>query len=403
MRVLMLNAFHWLKGGVERTVFDETRWLESAGHDVAHFATSDSRNVPSAFARHFAPAADFGEDTPAWRQLPQLSRAVWSAPAAQALAGLLAEWRPDVAHVHAPSRYLTPSVLEVLERSGVPMVMTLHDFKPWCTNRVLYAHGAPCERCRGGAHWHAVAIGCVQHSRLKSLVGAVEAYTHDRRGAYASVRRWIAPSRFMGEKATDLGADATRVRVLVHGVEAVTPAAPPAGLPERFALYAGRLSEEKGVRLLPAVARAIAPVPLLVAGGGPLEPWLREHAPGAIRLLGHLDTATLAAVRSRAAVVLVPSLFPETFGYAVAEAQLEARVVVASRIGALPDLVQHEATGLLASPGDEAALVQATQRALGDASASAWGVAARERAAAELSPSAHASGLVKLYAEAIRA
>ncbi len=403
MRVLMLNAFHWLKGGVERTVFDETRWLEAAGHEVAHFATADARNAPSAFARHFAPAADFGEDTPAWRQLPQLARAIWSAPAAHALGGLLAEWRPDVAHLHAPSRYLTPSVLEVLKRADVPTVMTLHDFKPWCTNRVLFARGAPCERCRGGSHWHAVTTGCVQHSRLKSLVGAIEAYTHDRRQAYASVRRWIAPSRFMGDKAAELGADPARVRVLVHGVEAATPGAAPAGLPERFALYAGRLSEEKGVRLLPAVARGLAPVPLVVAGGGPLESWLRNHAGDTLRLLGHVESGALAEVRSRAAVVLVPSLFPETFGYAVAEAQLEARVVVASRIGALPDLVQHEATGLLVPPGDEAALVQAAQRALGDAAASSWGVAARARAAAELSPRKHASGLVQLYQEAMRA
>ena len=84
MRVLMLNAFHWLKGGVERTMFDETRWLEAAGHELGAFAIHHPRNVPSAFARHFAPAADYGEETPAWRQVPQLPRAIWSAPAARA-------------------------------------------------------------------------------------------------------------------------------------------------------------------------------------------------------------------------------------------------------------------------------------------------------------------------------
>src|ERR1043166_2093280 len=232
MRVLMVNAFHWLKGGVERTVFDETRWLEAAGHEGGHFATRDPRNCESRFARHFAPAADFGEGTPAWRQLPQLARVLWSAPAARALVGLLAEWRPDVAHVHAPSRYLTPSVIAELERAGVPSVMTLHDFKPWCTNRVLFARGEVCERCRGGHHWHAVTTGCVQRSRLKSAVGAVEAYAHDRRGAYRPIRRWIAPSAFVREKAAELGADPARVRLLAHGVERTSDAG------------AGRRSEE---------------------------------------------------------------------------------------------------------------------------------------------------------------
>jgi glycosyltransferase involved in cell wall biosynthesis len=101
-------------------------------------------------------------------------------------------------------------------------------------------------------------------------------------------------------------------------------------------------------------------------------------------------------------VVLVPSLFPETFGYAVAEAQLEGRVVVASRIGALEELVQHEATGLLVLPGDEAAWIVAARRALTDPAAPEWGAAAREQAARTLSPVTHTTGLVAEYEAAIR-
>ncbi|HXJ69238.1 MAG TPA: glycosyltransferase [Verrucomicrobiae bacterium] len=404
MRVLMLNAFHWLKGGVERTVFDETAWLERAGHEVAHFAIRDPHNLPSPFADHFAPAADYSETTPAWRQLAQLPRAIWSAPAARALAGLLRAWQPDVAHVHAPSRYLTPSVIEGLERARVPVVMTLHDFKPWCTNRILFARGEMCVRCKGGHHWHAVAVGCVQRSRLKSLVGAIEAYDHDRRGAYRPVRRWIAPSRFVREQSVALGADAARVRLLAHGVEAPVPGS--AGvpeLPERFALYAGRLSEEKGVRLLPALARGIAPTPLVVAGGGPLAGWLADQANAGVRLLGHLGPQGLAAVRARAGAVVVPSLFPETFGYAVAEAQLDARAVIASRIGALGELVEHEVTGLLVPPGDDAALVAAARRTLAEPErARGWGEAARARARQAFDPGTHARGLIAIYEEALR-
>ena len=130
MRVLLVNAFHYLRGGVERTYLDESRWLEGAGHEVLHFATRDPRNLPSPTARHFAPAADFGKTAPAGRRLAQLPRALWSRPAAQAMEGLLRETRPEIAHLHAPSRYLTPAFLRPLERAGVPVVMTLHDFKP---------------------------------------------------------------------------------------------------------------------------------------------------------------------------------------------------------------------------------------------------------------------------------
>jgi glycosyltransferase involved in cell wall biosynthesis len=404
VRVLLVNAFHWPKGGVERTYFDESRWLAAAGHEVAHFATRDARNLPSPTAAYFAPAADFGEGGSGRAQLAQLPRALWSAPAADAMSRLLRAFSPDVAHLHAPSRYLTPSVLRPLERAGVPIVHTLHDFKPWCTNRLLYAHGEICERCRGGKHWHAVTTACVQDSRARSVVGAAEAYLHDAVGAYRAVRRWVAPSVFVRDKALSFGVAPERLRVLFHGVEppaAVGPAPP--GTPERYVLFAGRLSVEKGVRLLPEIAARIAPVPLLVAGEGPLGPWLDAQRSANVRRLGHLPDAELAGLRAHAAVVVAPSLFVEHFGYSVAEALLDARAVVASRIGALPELVEHEVTGLLAEPGDAKGFADQVRRALDDAAAARWGEAGRERVRRVGDPAVHVAGLTALYEEARRA
>ncbi len=411
MRVLHVNAFHWLKGGVERAMFDETRWLEAGGHSVGHFAIRDERNAPSPTAEFFAPAADYSEGGPLARQLAQLPRAIWSRPAEDAMTRLVEAWRPEIAHVHAPSRYLTPSPLASLERAGVPVVMTLHDFKPWCANRVLFARGAPCERCRGGAHWHAAATGCIHDSHAKGAVGAWEAYAHDRRGAYRAVRRWIAPSRFAGDKAVSLGAPKERVRVLGHGVEIAADAdalaaAPSREAPERpFALYAGRLSAEKGVTLLPAIARAIGDTPLVVAGEGPLRGALeaaRTTAPN-LALVGALDTTRLVPLLARAAVVVVPSLFYETYCYAAAEAQYFGRAVVGSAIGAIPELVEHERTGLLAPPGDAGVWTTAVRRALAAPEAATWGEEGRRRVRASADPRRHVEGLLAIYREAIAA
>jgi glycosyltransferase involved in cell wall biosynthesis len=402
MRVLLVNAFHYLKGGVERTYLDESRWLAGAGHDVAHFATRHPDNEPSPTAAYFAPPADFTEGGSALAQLPQLPRVLWSAPAADAMQRLLAAWPPDLAHLHAPSRHLTPSILRPLARAGVPVVMTLHDFKPWCTNRILYAHGEVCERCRGGSHWHAVTTACVQGSRAKSAVGALEAYLHDALHAYASVRRWIAPSRWVYEKARTFGVDDARLRVLSHGVELPRRSSePPPGTPERYVFFAGRLAAEKGVRLLPAIAAAIAPVPLVVAGEGPLAAWLHDQRLANAHLVGHLPDAALAGLRARATVVVAPSLFVEHFGYSVAEALLDARPVVAARIGALPELVEHEVTGLLAPPGDGPAFAAAVKRALEDPAAAGWGEAGRDRVRRVGEPRVHLENLLGIYREAI--
>ena len=407
MRVLLVNAFYYPRGGVERAVIDETRWLAAAGHEVAHFAIQDPRNLASPTARFFAPPADYSEGAPLGAQLALLPDAIWSRPAAAAMQRLLAAWRPDLAHIHAPSRYLTPSPMRVLERAGVPMVMTLHDFKPWCTNRTLFAHGRPCERCRGGAHWQAFATGCVQNSVAKSAVGAVEAYVHDAVGAYRGIRRWIAPSQFVRDEVVSLGLDATRVRVITHGIEPDRHAAPPPTgpipkLPDApFVLYAGRLSEEKGVRLLPEIARRMVPTPLIVAGEGPLGAWLIEQRASVPSLLpiGHLERATLDAVTARATVVLVPSQSYETFCFAAAEALLAGRPVVAAAIGAIPELVEHQVTGLLAPAGDAAALAVAALRAMQDPAAPGWAQAGRTRVLERTAPARHLSALLELFAE----
>ncbi|HTK32163.1 MAG TPA: glycosyltransferase [Candidatus Saccharimonadaceae bacterium] len=407
MRVLLVNAFHYLKGGVERTYLDESRWLTEAGHEVAHLATKDPRNLPSPTADSFAPAVDFTEGGALGAQLRHLPNALWSRPAERAMETTLAAFKPDVAHLHAPSRYLTPSILRPLERAGVPTVMTLHDFKPWCTNRILYAHGAPCERCRGGGHWHAAATGCVQGSRAKSVVGTVEAYLHEALGAYRHVKLWIAPSRFVEEKARAWGLPDARVRLLPHGLER-TPVsdggdavAPVADRP--FALFSGRLSEEKGVALLPGIAAALGDTPLLVAGDGPLRASLEDAArrTPSLHVFGHLSDEQLARLRARAAVVLVPSRFYEHFCYAAAEALLESRPVVAARIGAIPELVEHEVTGLLAEPGDAAGFAAGARRALADAAAPRWATAGSERVRRVANPAAHVNGLLAIYKEAI--
>lgn len=408
MRILLVNAFHYPRGGVERACFDETRLLGDAGHEVGHFAIQDPRNLPSPTRPWFAPHADYSPDASLARRIGQLPRALWSFPAARAMRRLLAAWPPDVAHVHAPSRYLTPSVVRELERAGIPVVMTLHDFKPWCTNRTLFAHGAPCERCRGGRHIEAFRTACVQDSRAASAVGAAEAYLHDLLGVYRNVRRWIAPSRFVRDKAVELGLDPARATVIPHAVtDGFAPrsvSGPEPGLPAApYVLYAGRLSVEKGVRLLPAIALRLAPTPLVVAGDGPLGAWLDGQGAGLTNLhrLGQLDRDALARVVARAAVCVVPSLSYETFCFAVAEAQLAGRPVVASRIGAIPELVEHEVTGLLAPAGDPHAIAEACARALVDPDAPRWAEAGRERVRELTDPPRHAAALIEVL-ESVR-
>ena len=132
-----------------------------------------------------------------------------------------------------------------------------------------------------------------------------------------------------------------------------------------------------------------------------LASWLACNGEGSVHQLGHLSSGALAAVTREAAVVIVPSLCYETFGYAAAEAMLEARPVVAARIGALPELIEHERTGLLAEPGEVEEFATLTLRALDDAAAPGWGEAARAHVLGACVPGRHVEGLLAIYREAI--
>jgi glycosyltransferase involved in cell wall biosynthesis len=409
LRILLVNAFHYLRGGVERAYLDESRWLEAAGQTPAHYAVLHPRNLPSPTSQFFAPAAEYGANTPVRGLLAQLPSAIWSRAAGLGVARLVDSFRPDVAHIHAPSRYLTPAVLRPLQEAGVPIVMTLHDFKPWCTNRMLYSGGAYCERCLGGRHWHALAAGCVQGSRLKSAVGMIEAYLHDYVAAYRSVALWIAPSRFVEERALRLGVPPSRIRLLRHAVAFEPPAVLVAranGTPARpYVLYAGRLSVEKGAALLPGIARGLGDTAtLLVAGDGPLRESLEAEAARLpnLELVGHRSSGDLAALRRGAGAIVVPSVVSETFCFAVAEALMDSRPVVASCVGAIPELVQHEVSGLLVEPGDVDGFVAALKRALGSPDAPAWGAQGRRALVASTSPDRHVAGLLEIYRDASR-
>jgi hypothetical protein len=76
LRILLVNAFHYMRGGVERTYFDESRLLQAGGHTVAHFAAHHAQNVPSPTSEFFAPAAEYGEGARPLQAVGQLSRVI---------------------------------------------------------------------------------------------------------------------------------------------------------------------------------------------------------------------------------------------------------------------------------------------------------------------------------------
>jgi glycogen(starch) synthase len=133
---------------------------------------------------------------------------------------------------------------------------------------------------------------------------------------------------------------------------------------------AARMVREKGLDLLIRTLRFLPKVRLEVAGDGPLRTRLvrlaaEEGVDRRVRFRGSLPVEGVAELYTRAAVVCVPSLWPEPFGYAAAEAMAMGRAVVATPRGALVELLD-EGRGFIAKDASPKALAEALSRALGE-------------------------------------
>ncbi|MGH2911988.1 MAG: glycosyltransferase family 4 protein [Solirubrobacteraceae bacterium] len=316
-----------------------------------------------------------------------------------------------VVHAHNLNPQFGWRALAAARSGGARVVLHLHQYRLVCATGVCFIEGRECTRCHGRNTLPGVVHNC-RGSRGEALAyGAALALWQRRMAEQADAV--IVPSAFACERLRELGAplDFERVHVLPPPVGVSDGGSPATG---KYALVVSRLSQEKGVDVAIDACR-IARVPLVVAGDGPERDALhayargesltpRTHAshleeqyphtapkPNEVRFVGHVDDEELARLRKGAALAMVPSRSAETFGMAAAEAMAAGLPVAASRIGALPELVDEPG---LAEPGDPTSLAEAVGRLWGDADA---GDRAQARVRELCAPEVVAAGLRALY------
>ncbi len=407
MRILHVNKFLHRRGGAEGYMLDLADLQQSAGHTTAYFGMEHPDNDRSSVGRP-APYVEFEPAPPkALDKLARLGRMVWSAAARDGMELALAEFRPDVVHAHNVYHQLSPSVLHAAARRGVPVVLTMHDYKLVCPTYRFLDHGNICTACVEGGPWQAARRACKDGQRVASAAAALEVSIHRRFGAYDGVRCFLAPSRFLADQVIAGGVYPDRVVVQPNFTETDLPwgLAPTTG-----AVFAGRLSREKGVdTLIRAVGRVAAGpasrgVLLDVAGDGPeraaLEALAAAVAPGLVRFHGRLDRAELQRLVGSATLSVVPSRWLENQPLAVLESFALGVPVLTTDLGGLPELVDA-ASGWVVPADDERAMAAALQEALADPSrARVLGAQGRRRVEEQHDPKSHVEAITDIYRRA---
>ena len=296
-----------------------------------------------------------------------------------------------VLHAHNLLPSLGWRALAAARGAGARVVLHLHQYRLVCAIGVCFTRGAECTRCHGRYTLPGVRLNCRGSVPEAVAYGASLALWQRRLVEQADAV--IVPSVFARERLRELGAPLRweRVRVLAPPLRAPISSAGSDATAGAYALVVARLSPEKGVDVAVDACR-MAGIPLVVAGDGPERAALIERAgDGDVRFVGRVDDAQLAALRAGAAIALAPSRSGETFGLAVAEAMATGLPVAASRVGALPELVDPEA---LVPAGDAGALAGAIARLAGDREAGERGL---ERVRALCAPEVVADALADVY------
>jgi glycosyltransferase involved in cell wall biosynthesis len=338
-RVLVAHNFYRWPGGEDAVVEEEIRLLRDHGHAVELLArrSDDADNAhPLRLAR----------------------QAVWSEVTSRECTEIIGRFKPDIVHLHNTVPLISPSIVWAARRAGVPVVQTLHNFRLLCPQAMLLRDGAICEACVGKLPWRSVAYGCYRGSRAQSAVMTATSAVHGLLGTYRRrVARFIALSEFARRKFMDGGLPAERIVVKCNSVD--LPAPEPTD--RSGGLFVGRLSPEKGTRIL-AEAAAAAGASLKVVGDGPEEPLMRSAR--SLTLLGARPPAEVYGHMRRALFLVMPSLWYEGFPLVLAEAYACGLPVIASRLGALAEFVVQDQTGLLVEPGSVGALGEAVRWAI---------------------------------------
>jgi glycosyltransferase involved in cell wall biosynthesis len=361
MRILQVHN-QYVEPGGEDTISDtEAALLTGAGHIVDRLRIRNPEGGLAA-ARSFAAAPyNFAQE--------------------RAMRARVRSFGPDVAHVHNTWFAFSPSIFRALRSEGVPVVMTLQNFRPLCAEAKLFRDGGLCTDCVGTHPWRAVRYRCYRGSTPASVMAAATIALHRKLGTWEAIDRFFAPSESVKNVFVEGGFSSRRITVKPNVVTDPGPRSEPPSA-SRTVLYAGRLSPEKGLALLldtwQEAAADIPDLELLIVGDGPQRAALERRAPRRVNFSGFVEPAELVPIMLAARALVFPTQWPENFGRSIVEAMAAGVPVLASDIGTPAEVVGELGPEWLLPPGDRQEWVAALTRLTDPARVDGAGRRARE-------------------------
>lgn len=358
MKVLIVNKFLYPNGGSETYIFEIGKRLEELGHEVQFFGMEHKGRIVGNRVNAYTADMDFHGSK--LSRLTYPFKIIYSLDARAQIRKVLDDMQPDVVHLNNINFQITPSVIDEIRKyekqtgRNVKIVFTAHDSQWVCPNHLMRipSTNENCDRCLSGNNFYCAKNKCIHNSRVKSIIGTIEANLYKHRKTYAKVDAIICPSRFLYNK---FGRDKilqTDKLVVKHNFfiknenyEQII------SMPKKdYVLYFGRYSEEKGIRTLLNAVKGLPEIPFIFAGNGPLE--AEVNAVENIENKGFTTGADLYSLIRQAKFSILPSECYENCPFSIMESVSYGTPVIGANIGGIPELIGEGRTGLEFTSGD---------------------------------------------------
>ena len=344
MKILLVHNDYGKYSGEEAVVDKMAAMMTAAGWEVAQLrmTTAGVRESLSGKVRGFAAG-------------------IWCPSGVRAMREALEKEKPDVVNVHNLFPFISPAALRECKKAGVPVVMTVHNFRLICPTGLFMRDGGPCEDCLvRGNEW-----GCVKHNCEQSLLKSVgyaarNAVARLRRHYLECVDRFACITDFQRRKLIEAGFPADKIVVIPNSMDLEAACEAEQG---DYVAFCGRLSREKGVDLIIEAARRNPQIPFKLAGAI-RDGFKIDGLPENVKLVGYLSGEALNDFFAHARFFVMASRCYEGFSMTILEAAGYGKAMIAPDHGGFTEIIGKgdETIGLLTSPADVEALSAAVAR-----------------------------------------
>ena len=358
LKILMVNKFLYPRGGAETYFLKIGKYYEEQGHEVQYFGMYDEKNTVGNQLGAYTYNMDFHGS--GLKRFVYPFKILYSLEAKKKITKIIKTFHPDIIHFNNINFQLTPAIIEAGAKEGVAMIQTVHDYQMLCPNHLMFdVHTqTPCELCLDGSKWNCAKKSCIHGSKIKSILGSIEARIYAKRKTYEKVHLYVCPSYFMQKKLLTQPLYQNKTVAIHNFIEKIKEYKEVQK--EDYVLYFGRLSEEKGFEMFLNACRKLPQIQFVVAGTGPMQ----EMCNGIenVKYVGFKTGEDLDNLIRKALFSVYPSIWYENCPLSVLESESLGTPVLATKMGGIPELIEDGQTGVLLSEISEKELKEKMQQ-----------------------------------------